>query len=121
MSKIKKFVKEHKKELAIGALTVVAGGVIFAITKKKPSEVITQSTLKIPGSNIKDLNIPDIDYGTIEALWKEGEGTMVIMGDITVGNMGKVGEQLLKIENVEPETTVSIIGGLGKVTEVMEF
>ena len=111
LEKVKKFVSDHKKELAIGAGTVVGGVVIYKITKKAPKFETIKQVSHI-GTKIKELDIPKLDLGTIDDLWVDEFGTNLILNDVTVADLGKVGEEFLKIDGITNKTTVTAIVGL---------
>lgn len=112
MKKAKGFVKEHKKELAIAAVTVVGGAIVFAITRKQ-SETIKKDMDRIHEAftstinEWRDLDKSVIELGTIESLDTNGEWIDAIVNDISVSDLGKLGEELVKLEGVNSETGVS--------------
>ena len=117
LEKAKTFVKEHKRELAIGAGVagiMMIGGVVYMITKKKPKIAnISESVF-----HAKDLEKPKMDIGTLTDLWQEGGYINAILYDVTVADLGAVGEQFLKIDGVTNDTVVSaVISLLDKVEE----
>ena len=117
LEKAKTFVKEHKRELAIGAGVagiMMIGGVVHMITKKKPKIAnISESVF-----HAKDLEKPKMDIGTLIDLWREGGYINAILYDVTVADLGAVGEQFLKIDGVTNDTVVSaVISLLDKVEE----
>ena len=117
LEKAKTFVKEHKRELAIGAGVagiMMIGGVVYMITKKKPKIAnISESVF-----HTKDLEKPKMDIGTLTDLWQEGGYINAILNDVTVADLGAVGEQFLKIDGVTNDTVVSaVISLLDKVEE----
>ena len=119
--KVLNFVKEHKKELAIAAVAVVGGTVLFALTRKKPESIkMLEATA---GSDWKQKELARIEaldwnLGEVTDLWNEGECVNAIINDITVADLGKLGEESLKIEGITKDTTVSmLIGYLNKNSE----
>ena len=116
LEKAKTFVKEHKRELAIGAGMagiVMIGGVVYMITKKKP-KIANISDFVF---HVKDLEKPKMDIGTLAELWQEGGCINAILNDVTVADLGAVGEQFLKIDGVTNDTVVSAIIGLSDKVE----
>lgn len=93
----KKFVKEHKKEVAICVGTIVGGVIVWKITKHNPSKAIQAD----------EIDIPDLDIGVIDKLWIGSHGTGIILNDFTVTDMGAIGEELFKLENITDKTKVS--------------
>lgn len=112
--KVKEFVKEHKKELIIAGATMVVGGVVFAITKQKPKlDGVARQSGRYPWESIiGEIEIPELSFGQIELLHKNGDLIEFIANDITVGDLGKWGEELIKFENVTPETGVNAVMSL---------
>lgn len=107
----KVFVKEHKKEIVAGLCIAAGGTVLYKICKSEPKfEAI--NTLIEASSNIKDLDIPKLDVGTIDDLWSDNWGTNLILNDVTVADLGKVGNEFLKIDGVTNDTVVTAVVGL---------
>ena len=60
----------------------------------------------------QDLEIPELDIGTITELWKEGNEDVIrmISEDLTVADLGRFGEELAEtFENVTSESAVSAV------------
>jgi hypothetical protein len=120
LAQVKAFAKDHKKEIAIGIGVLVGGTVVYKIVKSSPKVIDICET--IDKSNvIKDLEIPKTELGTINELWQDGFGKNLILNDVTVGDLGKVGEEFLKIDGVTNETVVTAVVGLLDEVEVTEF
>lgn len=100
------FAKNHKKELAAAGIALVGGAVVFAITKQKPVDLDKAAKVLYP---VVDIEAPQLEVGTITELWQEGEWLNSIVNDIKVADCGKFGEELTKIENVTPDTTISAV------------
>lgn len=113
MKQVKTFVADHKKEIAICVGVVVGGVVVYKIVKKVPKQQTLDKAVDKSFGNFlgfiacKDLDIPKTDIGTIDELWQEGDFKNLIFNDITVADMGKIGEEFLKIDGVTKETVVS--------------
>lgn len=106
----KKFVKEHKKEIIIGTGVVVVGGLIFVITKKK-LKIYAELGDKF-SMPCKDLEKPNISVGKIDEFWQDNFGKMAIVNDITVKDIGTLGQNFLQMDGVTNDTKVSMIMGL---------
>lgn len=114
-NEVKEFVKTHKKEIALTALAVVGGAVVFAITRKNP-KIATQAVEKVSENQWKWLDAPELSIGTITDLSTNGQWTDAIVNDITVADLGRFGEELCKIEGVKPNTIVSsVMSFIGEV------
>lgn len=53
----KKFVKDHKKEIAIGVGTIIFGGAVFIITRKKIKALREIDSLTIGNLTYEDKNV----------------------------------------------------------------
>ena len=123
MTKVKNFVVDHKKEIAIGVGVIVGGVVVYKIVKHIPkADLVTDVDWSGMTEEIVDLEIPKLEVGTIDELWSDQWGKSLILNDITVGDMGKIGEEFLKIDGVTKDTVVTAtMGLLDKVESVVEF
>ena len=119
--KVKNFVVDHKKEIAIGVGVVVGGVVIYKIVKHLPkNDLVTDINWTDMTEEIVDLEIPKLEVGTINELWSDQWGKSLILNDFTVGDMGKIGEELLKIDGITKETVVTAsMGLLDKVEDII--
>ena len=97
LKKVGKYIKEHKKEIAIG--TVVTIGSIFVDKTELIKQLggFTEHALKL------DVGTCD-GYSTCTDNWI---GTTI--NDLHVGDLGKVGTELLKIPGITEESTISAI------------
>lgn len=112
--KIVKFIKTHKKEIALTGAAVIGGVVIFAVTKHWSSsyaKFVTDNGEVLSGRAAEDARISSLNWGlgTITDLWNEGDYTNAIVNDITIADIGKLGEELLKDEMIKPDSTVSVV------------
>lgn len=104
-TKVTEFVKNHKKEIAIGAISAMGIGIVIAFgTRVSKTMKITKSN----ASTIENIDIPDVwGVGTMTDLWTEGTWTSTIVNNITVADLGKIGEELQEINGVKSGTEVS--------------
>lgn len=107
--KIKRFLSGHKFEIvSVGA--IVLGVTLCAVgIKTKPS-------LKKVVDNIPDLannvDIPtEFAVGKITELWKEGEWLNAIVNDVTVKDLGHLGDEFVKHGIVPDKTKVTMLIG----------
>lgn len=115
-NEIKDYIKNHKKEIVIGAISVVGIGVMTAIGVKSLKTVKT--IVPDVAKSIDDIDVPDTwSVGTVTQLWKENTWTNAIINDITIADLGKLGEELQKIDGVKSNTEVSAMFGLLKTVE----
>lgn len=110
--KVLNFVKKHKKELAVAAVAVVGGAVVFAVTKKKPKSInLLESNINSDWAEKEKARIAALDWklGELTDFWDEGHCVNAIVNDITVADLGKLGEESLKIDGVTNDSTVSMV------------
>lgn len=114
---IRKFIKTHKKEIAIAAVATVVGSVAFVITRKTPK--FAKETIKSVATQVMPTDIPkpELEFGTLTDLWVDDFGVNAIVNDITIADLGKFGEQLTKIDGVENDTVVTAVMGFINNTE----
>lgn len=106
MKKLKEFVKEHKKELAIGAGCLVVGGVVFFITKKKP-KILSEGLLTdahLPKLTKLDVTESLASSGVYEISSTNPNRYLdVWMKNTPLSKLGEVGEEIAKIPGVDAE------------------
>ena len=114
---VRKFIKTHKKEIAIAAIATVIGSVAFVITRKTPK--FAKETIKSVATQVMPTDVPkpELEFGTLTDLWKDEWGINAIVNDITIADLGKFGEQLTKIDGVENDTVVTAMMGFLEKTE----
>lgn len=105
INKVVEFAKTRKKELVIaaGTVTLAVGFILYAIMRKK-----------LP----VDLPIPELNVGKINELWRETQGNgeqyiNAIVDELTVADLGRFGEEMMKVDGIDLDTTVSAIIGFG--------
>lgn len=119
---VKNFVKEHKKGIILGSLVLIGGSVIYGISRKLPKiakvtddgdELVWISnyfTVTKKGfENCKDL-LGDIDFDlgdSVKEVTQFDKIVNTITQDITVGDLAKLGEDLLKIDGVTKDNKIS--------------
>jgi hypothetical protein len=112
---IKKFVMDHKMEIALGALGMVGTGVLVALGIKgirsiknvgNPVEMIGD----IIDDNWKDKNVVEgFTTGKVNDLWNEDGYGNAIVQFFKIKDMGDLGEDLKKIGGITDETEVSAV------------
>lgn len=111
--KVVRFIKNHKKEILISTAVAIGGIIAFSITRKKPE--VKPLLIEVPSDNIwRELDSSVINLGTIVGMDTNEEWIDVVVNDIKVSDLGKFGEELLKVETVNPETEVSAMISLIK-------
>lgn len=98
--KVKKFVEEHKKGLAITVATVACTA-FWLITKDKDS-------------NYSDLPFPEIPTGEWANLWKGDKGKYAgcvtgCVRAVDVEDLGKFGEALKTVESIGEHEPIRIL------------
>lgn len=120
LEKAKIFVKEHKKEIVIGAGVAIIGGVIFVIARKKPKIIDTiQETVKVPYERVK-LDIPEsLAAKGVTDFSGPGEWLDLWLNDTPISELGALGEELVKhYDFLDPKDTIGgvvTVGGLNLV------
>ena len=97
---IKKFVKDHKKELIIGGLVIagVATAVYVVKTKKAPPAV--------PAPTGEDFHAI---VNTMLNNWDEVGVTQMITGAAHVENLGEIGQHLIANNNASPDDVIQFV------------
>lgn len=106
-NEVRKFVNEHKAELAAGA-GIALSGVLWAIIKKPslPKGAVS-SAVK---SNVRNLVVPsDFIVGEVTELCDCGEEMMSIVQNITMSDLGKLGKEFVKHGLAADGTEASVI------------
>lgn len=108
LEKVKTFVKEHKKELAIGAGCLVVGGVVFFITKKKPKIAGILNTIRSykltkfdVTENLVGNGVYEVSSSNPNRYWD------VWMENTPLSKLGEIGEGLATISDVDAERGIS--------------
>lgn len=110
--KVWELIRSHKKELAIATGVAIVGGIVYLVTKQKTDSSAQLAEL-VNGTIIKDLEVPNcINIGTVDQCWLEDNVMNMIVNDLTVKDLGKFGEELIKLDDITPDTGVSTIIGL---------
>ena len=127
IEKVKAFCKEHKKEIAVAVVTGVgvAVGVTACVVMKKKLDISNltireyKDTLDvlIDGTTESDVGKKHYkhiaaDFGAILEVWKptKHEGMMVISENVTLENIGKLGEEMMKLDgNLKPDSILGVV------------
>ena len=92
MNKVKEFVKNHKTEITAGVLVTVCSGVMYYVGKQHGLEGYLKREIELP------------DGGTACP-------GFTIKGPLTVGDLGKLGEEFLKHDaDLTKDTVVLEVG-----------
>ena len=117
MKEFKEFVKNNKKEIAIGAVTLVTGTVAIALgVKGIRSLKVTGNPVEMVGDIIDENwqynNVVDgFTTGMVNELWNEGNYGNAIVQHFTIKDMGTLGEDLKKTGGITDDTEVSAVLG----------
>lgn len=106
--KVKAFCKEHKKEIAVAVVTGV--GVAVGVT----ACVVMKKKLDISNSNFGVKKHYDYiaGFGANLDVWNptKHEGMMVISENVTLENIGKLGEEMMKLDgNLKPDSILGVV------------
>ena len=98
-NKVVEFIKTHKKGIAITAGLTVAG---IAVARSM--------------SKVVDLPKPELSVGTMQELWteKQSNGEVyinAIVENLTAADLGRFGEEMMKVDGIGPDTVASLIIG----------
>lgn len=115
--KAKTFVKEHKKEIAIGAGAAVIGTVIFMVTKKEPkiNGIDGDKLRKVLVPKLEKLEVPEtlLEKGITEvSSTKPNEWLDIWTNNVSLSELGNVGKELCKAYDWKPEQTISGVVGI---------
>ena len=109
------YVKNHKKEIAMGALGVIGSGVLIALGVKSfqsckgtgnPVEMIGD----IIDENWRDNNVVDgFTTGKVNDVWNESGFGNAIVQYFKIKDMGDLGEDLKRIKGLTDDTEVSAV------------
>lgn len=111
------YVKNHKKEIALGALGVIGTGVLVAIGVKGLNSIkVTGNPVEMIGDiiddNWADKNVVDgFTTGKVNEVWNEGDYGNAIVQYFKIKDMGALGEDLKKIKGITDDTEVSAVLG----------
>ena len=109
IEKVKAFVKKHKQEVIIGASAAgiaIVSGIVFVVTKKKidnPFEVLNTTVFKCD-----DLEKPDTKLGNIMEFWQDKCGKNLIMTDVSINDLGALGQEFLEVDGITNDTKIDI-------------
>ena len=113
------FIKNHKKEFILGGIAALAvvGGIAYImmdirnpykIDKKHLANVLEKA---VPFKT-NDISAPWWNTGELTECWSEAGYINLIVNDVAVAEMGKLGEELLLFDGVTPDTLISAIIGV---------
>lgn len=114
---IKTFWDKHKKKILIIG-SVAAGCVTVGLITRRGKEVLDSISIDFgdfkAGSCAKQngIDIPDMSGMKCLDIAPDGDGKVVWLSDCTLKQMGELGENLCKIEGLDPDmvTTMVIVG-----------
>lgn len=94
------YVKNHKKEIALGTLGVIGTGMLVVLGVKKFNSI----------KGLADVNVVEgFTVGKVNQLWNEGGYANAIVNDFKIKDMGALGEDLKKIGGITDDTEVSAL------------
>ena len=115
MSKVenaKKWMKEHKQEIAIGGIFIVTSCISFVlaskigIDKKKVTEAVKSVTDKDHWTKLELTDglsgMVDEISGPTESKWKD-----LWLGEIRLRDLGKLGEELMKLDGYSEDSIIA--------------
>lgn len=124
MNKVKEFGKKYWKVMLGGALLGVGGYGVYSLIRSSNTRKFTYDfanvidEAKIEEECRKRISSIDWKLGNIEDFIDYGGAAEVMVDSVKLEDMGKFGEELLKIEGVTPDKTAWALVNVGKnVTE----
>lgn len=114
--KVWAFVKGHKKEIILTSLAIVGGTALFIVTKKKP-ECLKKvfPNFRTRSEELNYIDSLDWKVGKLTDLWNEFESTNAVVYDVKIEELGKLGDEFLKIGGLTQDDTVSAVIGIDKI------
>ena len=100
-NRVVEFIKAHKKGIAITAGLTVAGVAVARI---------------ICGDKAVNLPKPEFSIGHLQELWTETQSNAetyinAIVGSVTAADLGRFGEEMTKVDGIDPDSVSCIIIG----------
>jgi hypothetical protein len=107
--------KAKKILMWVGVSAAVVAGIVIgakvADSHKIKIGAILKSAPKLT-NKIVDLDVPkDFNVGTVMSLWEETTFVNAILDNVKIEDMGRLGEQFLKVDGITNESPVSMIVG----------
>ena len=123
VKKVFKFVKDHKKEFIAAGAVVIGGTVLFVLTRKMPKfpDLSDASILPKPDPNWRNTPCEKAKaigwgLGTMTDLWSdEGGSPNAIITNLKIDDLGKLGDELLKVEGISKEQLADIVISTGEI------
>lgn len=124
------YVKNHKKEIALGALGLIGTGLLVAVGVEvsKASKAANGNPVELIGDivsyscddNWTERNLVEgFTTGKVNDLWNEGGCGNAIVQFFKIKDMGALGEDLKKIGGITDDTEVSaVLSFLGQNVEI---
>ena len=124
------YVKNHKKEIALGALGLIGTGLLvaFGVEVSKASKAANGTPVELIGDIVSDgcdgnwmeRNLVEgFTTGKVNDLWNEGGYGNAIVQFFKIKDMGALGEDLKKIGGITDDTEVSaILSFVGQNVEI---
>ena len=111
--KFVEYIKNHKKEIALGALVTIGTGVLIAVGVKSIHSIKNAgNAVEMIDDNWMDKNIVEgFTTGKVNELWNEGNYGNAIVQFFKIKDMGNLGEDLKKIGGITDDTEVSAVLG----------
>ena len=109
------YIKNHKKEIVLGALATISTGVLVAVGIKSIHSIKNAgNTVEMIGDiiddNWADKNVVEgFTTGKVNELWNEGDYGNAIVQFFKIKDMGNLGEDLKKIGGITDDTEVSAV------------
>ena len=123
MEKCKNFVKKHKWKIVAGVSLAAVGGIVYGVSKTsvKVDDIVEKALDNNDGyyPGWKRLDGNAVGIGTVDDLGLNlADGYVdAIVNDITVADLGKLGEGLTNVEGITEDHEVSMMLSVLNVSE----
>ena len=124
------YVKNHKNEIALGALGLIGTGLLvaFGVEVSKVSKAANGNSVELIGDIVSDSCdnnwmeknlVEGFTTGKVNDLWNEGGYGNAIVQFFKIKDMGTLGEDLKKIGGITDDTEVSaVLSFVGQNVEI---
>lgn len=110
------FVKKHKDAFIVAGATLLGGTIMLTVGSKVIKS--TPTTEALPSLDVdpnwaitpcKESEAIGWNMGVMTDLWNQGGCPTAIINEVTIGEMGKFGEECTKIDGVTSDTVTSVV------------
>ena len=114
----KEYLRTHKKEIILGAaITTISVATALIIQRKihikesrKTISKVNEDIIKSGAKSLAEKRLhPDMEsaVGIFCDVWNDHGKALAIVTDLKINDMGRLGEELLKIDGVTPDSIIA--------------